>query len=571
MKFGKMFERKFTEALDYGTSGYRTDSAIIEDMVDRAYLVCAIRSSESRRPVGLVLTASHNHERDNGIKYVDWDGSMFNEEWEEISNRTVNATSEEIAKMVKSRKIERSCVFVGRDTRESGERMVEKCRKASEALGSGNVLVDLGVTTTPQVFFLLREICSREAEKKDHLEALNGQEEKAAKEILGVYFRRIKAYVYVVKRVFGDAARRRMVLDSSNGVGRHWFEKIRSSIAPVCDVFLLKNSKNLNEECGSDYIKTKMTPPAGVEIAGGKPRITTERGVLEESTMICAFDGDADRVLYFCPEKKQVLDGDRLCLLFSSFLNHLIACAEENFSVTSVVTAYSNGGAMKEMKTRGEVRIAGTGVKNMQKEAEKHPISVWFENNGHGTVSFSAETAAKLGEKINQGRRGALLDLPEEELEEEVEKILSSAQDGLGTPVCRTSPYNDRFQRVTPQEAALFLHMLSVLFNPKVGDAVVDMCVAESIFYTMFITPEALFGMYKEMPNVLRGVPGKKAALTDVFVQSMKERYSHLRLHLRASGTEDVIRIYVEGEKQGEIEAAASEIAKNISEISDIL
>ena len=40
---------------------------------------------------GIMVTASHNHHADNGIKIVEPDGSMLNIEWEAFSEMIVNS------------------------------------------------------------------------------------------------------------------------------------------------------------------------------------------------------------------------------------------------------------------------------------------------------------------------------------------------------------------------------------------------------------------------------------------------------------------------------------------------
>ena len=46
---------------------------------------------------GLMVTASHNPEPDNGIKLVDTDGGMLHQSWEGFATRLANAEEGELA------------------------------------------------------------------------------------------------------------------------------------------------------------------------------------------------------------------------------------------------------------------------------------------------------------------------------------------------------------------------------------------------------------------------------------------------------------------------------------------
>ncbi|KAI5188061.1 phosphoacetylglucosamine mutase, partial [Nematocida homosporus] len=556
----KVFWRQDQEKIGYGTAGYRGDWEKVADIVTRAYLVCAMRSASVGRPIGLMLTASHNPAKDNGIKYVDYDGNMFAVEWEQISNRVVNATNDELLEEIKKYPLVGSVVYIARDTRESGVSMVEKCLAASRALqaeeGLGEqVLLDLGVCTTPEVHFLLRELHGQGLDNRSYPK---GEE---LDRIRNLYFTRVERFAQIIEHIFGKEGRIQRVLDSANGVGREKFKAIKAALRRTTDLLLLENDKDLNEECGSDYIKSKHERPAGVLSKEAEVEIKTSDGLVSGKTLICAFDGDADRIVYLRPDTNEILDGDRLCVLFSSFLNHLLAITQETLVLTSVVTDYSNGAAMEELKSQGDLKIAATGVKNMQKEACKHPISVWFESNGHGTIFFSNETKKYFQNKIRYRKSTNILDLSETDLANEIEALLSQTTPELsGHNPDKTSPYNETFQLLSKNEAYLLLHSLGSLFDPFIGDAIVNMCLAESIFYSQFILPTILLSLYKDLPNVLIGLTGNKELLTDVLLESIKQKYGDLRIHLRASGTEDIIRIYAEGPVLAQVETAIKEI-----------
>ncbi|KAI5180162.1 phosphoacetylglucosamine mutase [Nematocida sp. AWRm80] len=557
-----VFNREKEGRVEYGTAGYRDKTDRIEDIVSRAYLVCAIQSGISKCPIGMVITASHNPGEDNGIKYVDKNGNMFNEKSEEMSNQIVNASNSELPSVISKYSLEKSRVFICRDTRESGERMTNKCLKASEALSGNHLLFDLGVCTTPQMHYIIREIHKRKVSNEECTKEI-------AKEILATYYKRIDRFTRAIKRVFGEQSKIERVLDSSNGVAKRIIEPLRDSFKEIADIFVLQNTQGLNEKCGSDYIKTKRELPAGVTKTKDSIEIVTDRKVFSENKLICSFDGDADRIVYLSPESNKIIDGDRLCVLLTLFINHLLTVVGSKIGITSVVTDYSNGAAMKKLQSISDLKIAGTGVKNMQREASKHTISVWFESNGHGTIYFSEKTKGVFKEKAQYTRAENILDLETEAFTEEMNRILSMPIMTLDTPQERKhSSWNEKFISISAQEANLLLLCISDLIDPFIGDAIMNMVVIESIFYSMFIRPTMLTELYKDLPYVLTSTAGKKDLISTLFVESIKAKYSDLRVHLRPSGTEDLIRVYVEGEDKNQLDKAVDEIIQAITEIS---
>lgn len=63
------------EAWRYGTAGFRAEAGKLPGIALRCGLVAALRALQLRATVGLVVTASHNPESDNGVKLIDHDGA----------------------------------------------------------------------------------------------------------------------------------------------------------------------------------------------------------------------------------------------------------------------------------------------------------------------------------------------------------------------------------------------------------------------------------------------------------------------------------------------------------------
>jgi hypothetical protein len=69
--------------LTYGTAGFRTKAELLDSTFFRMGMLAVLRSRlHDGACVGLMVTASHNPEKDNGIKMVDFDGGMLAQSWE---------------------------------------------------------------------------------------------------------------------------------------------------------------------------------------------------------------------------------------------------------------------------------------------------------------------------------------------------------------------------------------------------------------------------------------------------------------------------------------------------------
>ena len=75
--------------LGYGTAGFRANAMYLERACFRVGLVVGMRAKSVGR-CGIMITASHNHHADNGVKIVEPDGSMLVQDWEHFSEVMVN-------------------------------------------------------------------------------------------------------------------------------------------------------------------------------------------------------------------------------------------------------------------------------------------------------------------------------------------------------------------------------------------------------------------------------------------------------------------------------------------------
>ncbi|CAG5013922.1 unnamed protein product [Parnassius apollo] len=513
--------------IQYGTAGFRTKAILLEHVVYRMGLLAVIRSRvKNGRAIGMMITASHNLEPDNGVKLIDPDGEMLEQSWEEIATRLANvsdndleSTTAQVIKEVNADMSLKAAVFIGMDTRYTSPRLAAAAVHGVIALKG--TPKEFGIVTTPMLHFCVK--C-----RNDNTYGTPTEE--------GYYEKIVGAFKNIRQKlpVTGEY-NTTLYVDGANGVGGKKLNIIKKTLDGELDLVLYNlggNGGKLNLNCGADFVKVSQKPPVGVEHAPFQ--------------RVASLDGDGDRIVYYYlddKEKMHLLDGDRIATLLASYITELLkACYAEELRLGLVQTAYANGASTKYITEDLKVPVTcvKTGVKHLHHAALSYDVGVYFEANGHGTVVYS-ELAKKTIRKI--------------------------AEEG------------DVEQR---KAASLLLNFIDMT-NETVGDAISDLFLVETVLCARGHNVRQWMTAYTDLPcrqlkvtvqdrNAISTADAERVCTSPEGLQTrineLVSGYKSGRSFVRPSGTEDVVRVYAEADTQESADKLAAEVAQAVFDLA---
>lgn len=191
-------------------------------------LLAVLRSRFKKAAIGLMITASHNPEEDNGVKMVDPAGEMLEASWEIIATNIANVKDSELTAALQQLVVEHNIdnsidalVILGRDTRKSSQKLSEAAIAGIKAM-EGKVN-DFEVVTTPQLHYLVLCTNTKERYGKASVEGYYNKFCLAFKEVTGTPKN-------------NDKYTSDVVVDAANGVGAKAVEEFKKILNDVLDI-----------------------------------------------------------------------------------------------------------------------------------------------------------------------------------------------------------------------------------------------------------------------------------------------------------------------------------------------
>jgi len=462
------------KTMKYGTSGFRSHNSEIEEIAVQIGTAMALLTCYKKQSFGIMITASHNHHEDNGVKIMDDKGHMVPEDIETYLENFVNNfymdhpsimppfrphidIEDDDVKILKGNNIS---IVIGYDSRSSSPKIAKLIDKGIYRTNLKFPVQILPHVTTPELHYVFAN------QPYDYFTYLQNCSNK-------IYYP--------------------CVVDCANGIGSKKLLELKNTHLSLIN-YSWTHPKSLNHECSSDFVCSNKKLPQ-------------QSAKYFTNTLRASLDGDADRIVFYFLHKKNlaILNGDYIAALVLTYLSKKLTKQSEKLTLGYVYTGYTNQGCVdyvKSLKFPENVELScictATGVKHLHHEAEKVDIGIYFEQNGHGNVMF--------------------------------QKSIPEVQE------------------------------LQSIFHPNIGDGIADLYATLFILQELEMNEKDWYNLFEprfclltkqnvQDKNLFHSSHDELTLLEPLFIQHYIDSITNeqVRAFVRASGTENVVRLYVEG------------------------
>ncbi|ESO82826.1 hypothetical protein LOTGIDRAFT_229832 [Lottia gigantea] len=506
--------RNKNKHIQYGTAGFRTLAEELDHVIYRMGILAVIASKSRKATIGVMITASHNPEKDNGVKLIDCHGEMMPASWEKSATVLANVGDDELIAAIKS-------IFSAEN--------IDCSEQLSQSLQDGVVVmggeyIDFGLLSTPQLHYLV--VCTN----------TNGGYGQPTEE--GYYVKLSKAFLDLCQEQDSRSLKhykKKLYVDGANGVGAEKLKLLLKHLNNLLDIEIFNDGTEgkLNYQCGADYVKVQQKLPLGMKVEGG--------------VRCASYDGDADRIVYYYLDQDgifRLLDGDKIATLVAGYLQDLVSRSGLDLNLGLVQTAYANGSSTQYITQQLKVPVAcvPTGVKHLHHKAQDFDIGVYFEANGHGTVLFS-DTAMK---KVKEAKQGSSLSSDKRQIIVRLSTMIDLINQTVG----------DALSDMLLVEVILRTHD----WNPGLWNK----CYTD--------LPNRQLKVKVKDRNVISTTDAERKVVTPEGLQSaidnIVSEYKQGRSFVRPSGTEDVVRVYAEADTQENTDKLAKAVGLKVYELA---
>ena len=445
----------------YGTSGFQDHHEKILSISEKIGIAMALFSCYKKTSFGIMITASHNHFNDNGVKIMDNKGNMITNEVEEFLENFINNDQEENPKIDTDFLQNTMKITIGYDSRKSSPEICNRIIQGIKKTNNKFPIQNMELVTTPQ---------------------------------LHAYFSPLQNVYVSHLKVLSKMITFPCILDCANGIGSKVMKLVGGR-----NIYLANTSwtdyEKLNVDCSSDYVCTHEKLP------------TTPVFLKDLPYLRASLDGDADRIVFYYTDHKRlnILNGDYIAALILTYLSKIVQETDE-LQIAYVYTGYTNDACVEYIKslkfpTKTQLThyCTATGVKHLHNKACKYDIGVYFEQNGHGNVIFNKK----------------------------------------------------------PKH----LETIASFFHPNIGDGIMDLYAVLFILQDLNMSYQQWFKLYFNNPsiltkhdvqdkNLLKTTENELQLIKPDFLQNYIDKQCNenkCTAFVRPSGTENCVRLYVEG------------------------